>query len=84
MRRVVTEEQIRDAIFYPPGGTRAFFRGRAVAKFNKAIASLQWDALTFDSGGEALTFEFPHPAFDPALDRLNALISTARSVSDLH
>ena len=83
MRRVVTEEQIRDAIFYPPGGTRAFFRGRAVAKFNQEIASLQWDSLTFGPDGNALTFEFPHPAFDAELDRLNALIRDARSVNDL-
>ena len=83
MRRVVTEEEIRNAIFYPPSGTRAFFRGRAVAKFNKDITSLQWDALTFGSDSTALTFEFPHPAFDPGLDKLNALINSARSVSDL-
>ena len=83
MRRIVTEEEVRDAIFYPPGGTRAFFRGRAVAKFNKEIASLQWDALTFGPGREGPTFEFPHPAFDPELDRLNALIRNARSVKDL-
>ena len=83
MRRIVTEEEIRHAIFYPPSGTRAFFRGRAVAKFNKEIVSLQWDALTFGPEAKALTFEFPHPAFDPELDRLNARIRDARSVNDL-
>ena len=83
MRRVVTEEAIRNAIFYPPSGTRAFFRGRAVAKFNKHIASLQWDALTFNDGKADLSFVFPHPAFDSDLDRLNARIATARTVEEL-
>jgi proteasome accessory factor A len=83
MRRVVTGEDIRRAIFYPPEGTRAFFRGRAVARFNNEISSLQWDALTFGEAATALTFDFPHPAFDPQLDSLNARIRDARSVDEL-
>jgi proteasome accessory factor A len=83
MRRIVSEENIRNAIYYPPAGTRAFFRGRAVAKFHEEIASLQWDTLTFGQNSTALTFEFPHPAFDPGLDRLNGLIRDAKSLEDL-
>ena len=83
LRRIVTGDDIRRAIFYPPEGTRAFFRGRAVAKFNAHITSLQWDALTFGKNAAALTFAFPHPAFDPELDRLNSLIRNARSVDEL-
>jgi proteasome accessory factor A len=83
MRRVVSEDDIRNAIFYPPSGTRAFFRGRAVAKFHDDIASLQWDAVTFGGKSPALTVELRHPAFDPDLDRLNALIRDARSLDEL-
>jgi proteasome accessory factor A len=83
MRRVVTEQEIRHAIFYPPDGTRAFFRGRAVARFDSGIATLQWDAIAFGSGDTGFTVELPHPAFDPGLDRLNSAIRNARSVDDL-
>ncbi len=83
MRRTVTEEQIRHAIFYPPDGTRAFFRGRAVARFSQQLSSLQWDSLTFGYGSSALTFGFPHPAFDPEMDRLNSLIRDATSLDAL-
>jgi proteasome accessory factor A len=83
IRRVVTEKAIRHAIFYPPEGTRAFFRGRAVARFHEQISSLQWDALTFGEDDDALAFEFPHPAFDPGLDRLNSLIRNATSLEAL-
>jgi proteasome accessory factor A len=83
MQRIVTEEQIRRAIFYPPDGTRAFYRGRAVAKFDADIATLQWDAIAFRNGGSDFTVELPHPAFDPDLDRLNALINDARTVGEL-
>src|SRR5213592_822268 len=34
MRRVTTEDEIKSAIFNPPETTRAFFRGRAVARLN--------------------------------------------------
>lgn len=83
MRRIVTEDVIKQAIFYPPDGTRAFFRGRAVAKFNEQITSLQWDALTFGANSDEMTIHLPHPAFDPQLDRLNALIRDARSLEEL-
>jgi proteasome accessory factor A len=35
MRRLVSEEEVKEAIFHPPETTRAFFRGRAVARFNR-------------------------------------------------
>ena len=83
MRRTVTEKQIHHAIFYPPEGTRAFFRGRAVARFNSQIGTLQWDALTFGAGESAKIFTFPHPAFDADLDLLNARIRDVAKLEDL-
>src|SRR5207245_5313033 len=47
VRRLVKEEGIKTAIFTPPETTRAFFRGRSVARFNNQIASIQWDELVF-------------------------------------
>lgn len=83
MRRVVTGEEVRRAIFFPPAGTRAFFRGRAVAKFDEAIASLQWDAVHFGTDGTAFSVELPHPGFDDRLDRINALVHEARDYTEL-
>lgn len=83
MRRVVTEEAIHHALFHPPEGTRAFFRGRAVARFDADIATLQWDAIAFATGAEPFTVQLPHPAFDPDLDRLNERIRDAHSVKEL-
>jgi proteasome accessory factor A len=47
MRRVTNEEEIKASIFNPPETTRAFFRGRAVARFNDEISSIQWDEIVF-------------------------------------
>jgi proteasome accessory factor A len=83
MQRLVSEDEIRMAIFQPPATTRAFFRGRAVARFNREIESIQWDEIAFASGGQKCSVELAHPAHDPGLDKLNAAIREAKSFSDL-
>ena len=35
MRRIVTEEEIKAAIFTPPETTRAYFRGRVRREFQR-------------------------------------------------
>ena len=50
MRQIVREDEIKHAIFIPPNNTRAFFRGRSVAKFNDQIISIQWDEIVFANG----------------------------------
>src|SRR4051812_13705324 len=42
IRRIVTDEEIALARSTPPPTTRAWFRGRSVARFSKAITSVQW------------------------------------------
>jgi proteasome accessory factor A len=83
MLRLVTEDEIRHAIFQPPPTTRAFFRGRAVARFNREIESIQWDELVFSSGPVKRTVELAHPAHHSSLDALNASIREARSFDEL-
>ena len=83
MRRFVDEDEIRRAIFQPPETTRAFFRGRAVARFNDAIASIQWDELVFATNGTTRSIEFEHPAHNAALERINSAIRDAESFEDL-
>jgi proteasome accessory factor PafA2 len=83
MRRFVSEDDVRRAIFSPPESTRAFFRGRAVAKFNREISSIQWDEITFQNNGSYRTVSLPHPALNPRLEEVNALIRKAKSFTEL-
>jgi proteasome accessory factor A len=71
MRRVTTEDEIKAAIFNPPETTRAFFRGRAVARFNDEISSIQWDEIVFTSGAHSRRVALPEPAMNARLDALN-------------
>ncbi len=83
IRRIVSEEEIRAAIFQPPTTTRAFFRGRAVARFSREIASIQWDELTFLHEGATLSVGLTRPSHDPGLDLVNNAMREARTFPEL-
>ena len=54
IERVVDEAQVEHAVDHPPTDTRAYFRGRCLAKYRDAVTAAGWDALIFDIGREAL------------------------------
>jgi Pup amidohydrolase len=54
MERVVSEAEVDRAITEPPEDTRAFFRGRCLAKFADDVAAASWDSVIFDVGRDSL------------------------------
>jgi proteasome accessory factor A len=54
MKRLVTEQQILDAMTMPPTDTRAYFRGECLRRFGADIAAASWDSVIFDLGGDSL------------------------------
>src|SRR5712671_540469 len=81
MRRVSTEDEIKAAIFNPPETTRAFFRGRAVARFNDQISSIQWDEVVFTNGAYSCRVALPEAAMDARLDALNRAARNGKDFS---
>jgi Pup amidohydrolase len=81
MRRVVNEDEIRRAIFSPPETTRAFFRGRAVARFTDQIESIQWNEIVLSDAGRSQRIALPEPA-DENLKRLNAAVRESATFAD--
>jgi proteasome accessory factor A len=81
MRRVVSEDEIRRAIFSPPETTRAFFRGRAVARFTDQIESIQWNEIVLSDAGRSQRIALPEPA-DENLKRLNAAVRESANFAD--
>ncbi len=82
MRSFVSEEEIKSAIFAPPETTRAWFRGRSVARFNDAITSIQWDEITFSNGERSHLVTLPEPAGDARLESLNDLVKAEIEFAD--
>src|SRR2546429_1284854 len=70
-RRVMAQGDIKTSIFNPPETTRAFFRGRAVARFNDEISSIQWDEIVFTNGWQSRRVALPEAAMNGRLEALN-------------
>lgn len=82
MRSLVSEKEIKDAIFSPQETTRAWFRGRAVARFNHTISSIQWDEIEFRNGTARRLVTLPEPAGDERLEALNDLVNADAEFDD--
>ena len=82
MRRFTSEEDIKMSIFSPPETTRAFFRGRAVARFNDQISSIQWDEIVFTSGSNSRRIALPEAAMDGRLNALNHAAGNGKDFSE--
>jgi proteasome accessory factor PafA2 len=54
LERIVSDEEVARAVTEPPTDTRAYFRGRCLAKFASSIVAANWDSLVFDVGAEPL------------------------------
>ncbi len=54
LERIVTEDEVQEAISEPPRTTRAYFRGRCLQRWAPSIAAANWDSLVFDLGAEPL------------------------------
>ena len=51
MRRLVTDDEVAEAVVAPPTDTRAYFRGRCLEKYAEQIAAASWDSVIFDLPG---------------------------------
>ncbi|PRX92352.1 proteasome accessory factor A [Allonocardiopsis opalescens] len=49
--RLLTEDEVDAAIENPPEDTRAYFRGRCLAKYADSVAAASWDSVIFDLPG---------------------------------
>jgi len=54
LRRLTSDNEVRDAMTQPPTTTRAYFRGRCLAKWPADIVAANWDSLVFDVGRDPL------------------------------
>jgi Pup amidohydrolase len=54
MERLTTDDEVVRAMTEPPEDTRAYFRGRCLARYAPALVAASWDALIFDLDGQTL------------------------------
>jgi proteasome accessory factor PafA2 len=51
MERLLTDDEVTDAMHVPPVDTRAYFRGRCLEQYADQIAAASWDSVIFDLPG---------------------------------
>lgn len=51
MQRLLEESEVTRAVTEPPEDTRAYFRGRCLAKYADSVAAASWDSVIFDLPG---------------------------------
>jgi proteasome accessory factor A len=51
MERLLNDDEIAHAVHEPPEDTRAYFRGRCLAKYAPHVAAASWDSVIFDLPG---------------------------------
>ena len=83
MKRLVTEQQVLDAVDNPPTDTRAYFRGECLRRFGADIAAASWDSVIFDLGGDSLV---RIPTLEPlrgSKAHVGALLDSVDSAAEL-
>ncbi|MGH3622817.1 MAG: depupylase/deamidase Dop, partial [Sciscionella sp.] len=83
MRRLISEEEVLEAITTPPEDTRAYFRGRCLERYPNAIAAASWDSVIFDLGRESLV---RIPTLEPLRGtkaHVGALLESANTAEEL-
>ena len=81
--RLVTPEEVAEAVGLPPRGTRAWFRGRCLARWPAAVTSANWDSLVFDLGSDPLR---RIPMMDPlkgTAEHVDALLERCATPAEL-
>jgi proteasome accessory factor PafA2 len=83
MKRLVSEEEVLEAVLAPPEDTRAYFRGRCLERYPNAIAAASWDSVIFDLGRESLV---RIPTLEPlrgTKQHVGALLEAANTAEEL-
>jgi proteasome accessory factor A len=83
LRTLIRPEEAVSAVSEPPKGTRAWFRGKCLARWPDAVVTANWDSLVFDIGADPLRRV---PMMDPlkgTAEHTGALLAESTSAADL-
>ncbi|NYE46923.1 proteasome accessory factor A [Spinactinospora alkalitolerans] len=84
MQRLLQESEVERAITEPPHDTRAYFRGRCLAKYADSVAAASWDSVIFDLPGRDSLQRVP--TLEPlrgTKEHVGALLDRSATAADL-
>ncbi len=83
LETIVDDDEARRGCTEPPTDTRAYFRGRCLAKYPTAVVAANWDSMVFDTGSEPLRRV---PMLEPlrgTVEHVGALIDASDTAAEL-
>ncbi|MDG2262718.1 MAG: proteasome accessory factor PafA2 family protein, partial [Actinomycetota bacterium] len=83
MERITTDQEVEYAVTEPPERTRAYFRGKCLAKFKDDIVAANWDSMVFDTGTDPLRRVPMHEPLRGTKAHVGSLVEQCESVTDL-
>jgi len=84
MQRLIGDDEARAAVTEPPHDTRAYFRGRCLARYAEDVAAASWDSVIFDVPGRDALQRVP--TMEPLRGtqaHVGALLDEAPTAADL-
>jgi proteasome accessory factor A len=84
VERLLDDEQIALAVHQPPEDTRAYFRGRCLARYGEHVAAASWDSVIFDIPGRGALQRVP--TLDPhrgTREHVGLLLDRCETAADL-
>ncbi len=84
IERLLTDDEVSRAMTEPPTDTRAYFRGRCLAKYPERIAAASWDSVIFDLPGRDSLQRIP--TMEPSRGtkhHVGALLDRCRTAEEL-
>jgi proteasome accessory factor PafA2 len=84
IERLLTDEDIEQAVLAPPTDTRAYFRGRCLSQYGEHVAAASWDSVIFDVPGVGALQRVP--TLDPTRgtrDHVGILLDRCATAADL-
>ena len=84
VERLLTDEEIGQAVHEPPTDTRAYFRGRCLSRYGEHVAAASWDSVIFDIPGRGALQRVP--TLDPTRgtrEHVEALLQRCATAAEL-
>ena len=83
LETVCGDDEVRRAMTEPPSDTRAYFRGRVLARWPESVVAANWDSIVFDVGRDPLRRV---PMMEPlrgTRELVGELVETSADVTEL-
>jgi len=81
--RIVTDEEISNAILEPPDDTRAYFRGECLKRYGAAVFGVNWDSISFGVGDDPINRILMVEPLKGTRAHVQALLENSPTVAEL-